>query len=295
MRRLTTIRSTTLALLAALVALSVRAGAADPSFLWKVTSDRGSIYLAGSVHMLSQDDYPLNPAYERSFREATLLVEEVDFAEVLAPDSQFRMLSRSLMPGGQTLESVIATETLAALRDRLKEFGMPIEPLKRFKPWALALTLLNMEWQQNGLDPSLGLDRHFYERARAEKKPVEALETVDFQISRFDDLGWEEQDKLLMSGLRDLSTRKKSAADLTRAWKTGDVAALERVALEDLRTEPLLYQRLLVERNHNWLPRIEALFDRPGPALVIVGAAHLIGPDGLLASLKAKGYRLEQQ
>jgi uncharacterized protein YbaP (TraB family) len=55
-----------------------------------------------------------------------------------------------------------------------------------------------------------------------------------------------------------------------------------------------MYQRLLVERNKNWMPKIEALFTRRGRALVVVGAAHLVGPDGLLAMLKAKGYTVEQ-
>jgi hypothetical protein len=55
-----------------------------------------------------------------------------------------------------------------------------------------------------------------------------------------------------------------------------------------------MYQRLLVERNRNWMPKIEVLFARPGRALVVVGAAHLVGPDGLLAMLKAKGYTVEQ-
>ena len=56
-----------------------------------------------------------------------------------------------------------------------------------------------------------------------------------------------------------------------------------------------MYQRLLVERNRNWLPQIEALFARPRPAFVVVGAAHLVGPDGLIAMLKAKGARVDQQ
>ena len=64
--------------------------------------------------------------------------------------------------------------------------------------------------------------------------------------------------------------------------------------LQDLKQEPQMYERLLVERNRNWLPKLEALFSRPGRAFVVVGAAHLVGPDGLIALLKAKGYQVEQ-
>ena len=70
--------------------------------------------------------------------------------------------------------------------------------------------------------------------------------------------------------------------------------AIERIALADLKSDPVMYQRLLVERNKNWMPKIEELFARRGRALVVVGAAHLVGPDGLIAMLRAKGYTVEQ-
>jgi uncharacterized protein YbaP (TraB family) len=65
--------------------------------------------------------------------------------------------------------------------------------------------------------------------------------------------------------------------------------------LADVKQNPLMYERLLVERNRNWLPELEKLVARPRPAFVVVGAAHLVGPDGLIALLSAKGYRVEQQ
>ena len=55
-----------------------------------------------------------------------------------------------------------------------------------------------------------------------------------------------------------------------------------------------MYQRLLVERNRNWMPKLESFFDRRGHTFVVVGAAHLVGPDGLLVMLKSKGYQIEQ-
>ncbi len=77
---------------------------------------------------------------------------------------------------------------------------------------------------------------------------------------------------------------------LADAWKAGDAPTVERIVLQELRKEPGMYQRLLVDRNKDWLPKIEALFARKGRTFVVVGAAHLVGSDGLLAMLKAKGY-----
>ena len=73
-----------------------------------------------------------------------------------------------------------------------------------------------------------------------------------------------------------------------------DVATIERLVLKDLKAEPQMYDRLLIERNRTWLPKIEALFSRPKATFVVVGAAHLVGTEGLLQMLRAKGYSLEQ-
>jgi uncharacterized protein YbaP (TraB family) len=272
--------------LGAVVAATSAASAGAPSFGWKITGDRGTVYLVGSVHMLTRDYYPLSPALEAAFDDSDLLVEEVDFADVLAPESQMQMLTRGMLPGGQSLDAVVSAETFGAVSRRLSELGLPIEPLRRFKPWALALTLLGLEWQQTGFDPDLGIDRHFYNRARAAGIPVRGLETLDFQISRFDGLSREEQDRLLASSVRDPDIRQRLLADLIDAWRAGDPAALERIVLADLKQEPRLYDRLLVERNRMWLPAIDALLTGGGTTMVVVGAAHLVGPDGLLVLLR---------
>jgi uncharacterized protein YbaP (TraB family) len=81
---------------------------------------------------------------------------------------------------------------------------------------------------------------------------------------------------------------------LIEAWRAGDAATVERIVLADLKPEPQLYQRLLAGRNRNWMPTIDALLLRKGHALIVVGAAHLVGADGLIAMLKAKGYTVEQ-
>jgi hypothetical protein len=231
---------------------------------------------------------------EAAFKESDLLVEEVDLAEMTAADNQLTILMRGMLPAGQSLEAVVSPATFALVSRRVADLGMPVEPLKRFKPWMLALTLLSLEWLKAGFDPDLGLDKHFYDRARTEGKAVQGLETLDFQISRFDEMTPNEQDRLLMQTLKELDTQRTSVTALADAWKAGDSSTIERIVLQDVRQEPLMYQRLLVDRNRNWLPKIEALFARRGRAFVVVGAAHLVGTDGLISMLRARGYTVEQ-
>jgi hypothetical protein len=263
-------------------------------FAWKITGKAGVIYLVGSVHLLTKDFYPLSPTLEQAFAKSDVLVEEADLEELTSPQAQLTMLARSMLPAGQSLDTVVSRETFARVSKRVEELGLPVEPLKRFKPWALALMLASLEWQKAGFDAELGLDRHFYDRARQEGKTVQGLETAEYQISRFDGIAKAQQERMLIETLSELDAEMANITSLTRSWKAGDADAVERVVLQELKRDPVMYQRLLVERNRNWMPKIEALAARPGTAFVVVGAAHLVGPDGLLAMLRARGYRIEQ-
>src|SRR6516225_2867830 len=249
--------------------LVVAQAAQAKTFAFKATGKGGTIYLMGSIHVMSESFYPLNPVLEAAFKDSDLLVEEVDLAQMLDPMAQMNILTRGMLPSNQSLDKVIS-------------------------PATLAFTLQGMELMKAGFDPALGLDQHFYDQAKESGKSVQGLETVEFQISRFDAMTMEQQDRMLSETLKELATETETVGKLGDAWKAGDVPTIERIALADLKSDPLMYQRLLVERNKNWMPKIEALFARPGKALVVVGAAHLVGPDGLIAMLKAKGYTVEQ-
>jgi len=279
--------------LAVLAATPVRT-APGKSFIWRATKGSGAVYLVGSIHVLSQDYYPLSPALEDAFKDSSLLVEEVDFGEMMNPMSQMTLLQRGMLPAGETLDTVATPQTMALVNKTAADLGPAIEPLKKFKPWMLAIALQGLELQKAGFNPELGLDKHFYDAAVAQGKAVQGLETIEYQISRFDDMTKEQQDRLLAETLKELDREKASISRLANAWKNGDTATIEQIMLKDLKNDPAMYQRLLVERNRNWLPKIESLFARDGRAFVVVGAAHLVGPDGLVQMLKAKGYTVEQ-
>ena len=278
----------TLAILATAQAAQAR------TFGWKATGKGGTIYLVGSIHVMSPSFYPLNPALDAAFNDSDLLVEEVDLAEMVDPTTQMSMLTRGMLPSGQSLDTLLTPATLALVKKATGDLGSAGAALMRFKPWMLAIALQGRELMKAGFDPALGLDQHFYDEAKAGAKAVQGLETVDYQISHFDGMTLEQQDRMLAETLKELETETAAVGKLGDAWKGGDVAAIEKIALADLKSDPAMYQRLLVERNRNWMPRIEALFARRGRALVVVGAAHLVGPDGLIAMLKAKGYTVEQ-
>ena len=285
-------RSVSLAIAIALLA-PIQAQA-PRNFLWKVSGRQSVIYLVGSIHLLTKDYYPLSPALDTAFKDSDLLVEEADLGELEAPASQLKLLTRGMLPAGQSLDKVVSPSTYALAAKRVADLGMPIEPLKRFKPWMLAMTLVEFEWQKAGFDASLGLDKHFHDRAKIEGKMVQGLETIDYQLALFDGMTMEQQDRMLTESLKDVDSERANVLELTDAWKAGDVATVERIVLGDAKDDPDMYQRLLVNRNRNWMPRLDAFFTRTGHTFVVVGAAHLVGPDGLITMLMAKGYKVDQ-
>src|SRR5437763_11080014 len=133
----------------AIGALSTSSRAQTRAFAWKVTRGAGVVYLVGSVHMLTSDFYPLAPSLDTAFKDSDHLVEEADLAEMLSPNTQFSMLSKGMLPAGQSIDQLVSPATLALIN---KHTGgaLPIEALKQFKPWFVAMTLEALEWQQAG-------------------------------------------------------------------------------------------------------------------------------------------------
>src|SRR5262249_53524894 len=158
----------------------LHAAAQARNFGWRVTSPQGAIYVVGSVHLLSKDFYPLHQGLENAYKDSDHLVEEIDIAEMSGPGAQLTMLPRGMQASSSPLDSVLDATTMAMLTKKAQEVGLPIEALKQFKPWMIALTIEAMEWQKAGLDPELGLDQHFYKQAMADGKTVQALETIDY-------------------------------------------------------------------------------------------------------------------
>lgn len=177
---------------------------------------------------------------------------------------------------------------------RAKELGMDIQALNRLQPWFVALTLSALKLQTLGFDPNYGIDQYFAEKAKKEKKEIVALETWEDQINLFVGMSQESQELLLLRTLRDLEVMEKELTRIVRSWTVGDVRTIETLLLESFKEYPQVYRRLISDRNKNWLPKIEKLLDQDENYIVVVGAGHLVGKEGIIALLKEKGYSVDQ-
>lgn len=265
-------------------------------FVWRVAKDgRAIAWLVGSVHVLRSDAYPLPPVFGKAFDDTVTLVEEVDLGAAADPAVILPTAAKAVLGNGQTLSAVLDRETYARVEGSAMASGIPMLLLDRMQPWLVAMTLAVPALRRAGFDPALGLDQHFYERAKAAKRPIRGLETVAYQLDRLGGLPMSVQVDMLRAVLSDVDTQVSAVTDLVAAWKTGDVAALERLLLKEFRQSADVYQRLLIERNQAWAPKIAACASEPRPCLVVVGGAHLVGPDSVVALLRQSGFSVDQQ
>jgi uncharacterized protein len=281
-------------LLAAVFALFGESRAQEKSFLWQLQSDKGNIYILGSIHLLKRENYPLNPTIEKAFDSTKKLVLEIDLKSADSATVQRLTLEKGLHRNGKTLQQNISAETYTLAAKRAQELGIDIRALSPLKPWVVALTMISLQLQKLGFDPNSGVDRYLAGRATKAGKPMVGLETAAFQIGLMDQLSASDQESMLRQSLREMDLLEKGLDQIVRSWVAGDVLALEELLLKAMREYPAVHQKIIVDRNRRWLPEIERMIERGESALVVVGAAHLVGKEGVIELLKARGYTLEQ-
>lgn len=265
--------------------------------LWKVSDADNSIYLLGSFHLLKAGDYPLAPSTYAALEDSSKVVFELSPAEMNDPSLGQRMAQAAMRTDGQTLQQSLPEETWAALEQYAATRGLPVANLQGFQGWFVSLLISITELQLAGLNPEFGLDKHFAERALAAGKEVSGLETGDQQIALFGGMTEVQQVQALQETLAGLPELETEIGKMHALWRAGDAEGLYAVTGAEMKAEfPDLYQRINVDRNRAWLPRLQALLDDSDGdnALVVVGALHLLADDGVVELLRAKGYQVER-
>ena len=261
---------------------------------WEVKGRTNTVYLLGSVHMLKPDDSALPAEVLQAYQSSKSLVMELDLNGVDSEALLGAGIESTMLPEGQSLSEVLGVDLYADLAEHAKRLGLQAEIMDRFQPWFAALLMEQTALSQAGLEAGAGVDEQFAQRARDDDKPIIALETAEEQLGFFAHLSMPQQRQYLRATLKDLNTEGSDTAVMVQAWQNGDTAALERLMRKESASNPELFRMLTTERNQKWLPKIAALLHEDQNYLVIVGALHLVGEDGLVELLKRQGFEVIQ-
>lgn len=279
-------------LLLLLSAMPLSLVAASP--VWLVESMTTKLYLAGTVHLLRDNDFPLPPAFESAYKQAQTLAFEVDIDQTRDPAFQQQMMQAIKLPAGTRLEQVLKPGTLDKLHAFLRRNGLELDQFNGLKPSMIAMTMTIIELRKIGVN-SAGVDDFFYQKARHDGKRILALESIQQQIEFLTEMGQGQEDMMILQTLREIESLSSDFSDMLRSWRQGDTRKLEDLFITPMKQEfGPVYQQLIVNRNQNWLQQLKAYLQTPDIEMVLVGSAHLPGEDGLLTLLKSAGYRISQ-
>jgi len=234
---------------------------------------------------------------DRAFDDSASLLFEIDPAAMTAPDSMAVMQKYMAYDDGKSLSNVLPKPTLEKLSTLVSAGGGSVQALEHSEPWAVSLGLVLGVTRAMGFSQELGLDRKLMARASDAGKPAAGLETVEDQMRAMDAVPYAEQAQGMDEFLSDPQKAIRQMSDMHAWWRAGDVAKLDSgMRAEMAQKTPESYRLLDVERNRAWLPQVEKRLSesKQDNTLVVVGSLHLLGSDGLVEQLKAKGYTVER-
>lgn len=268
---------------------AARTGAEHHTF-WVVHGRHNTVYLLGSVHILKPSDSALPPEVLRAYADAHALVMEVPLSDLSIDKLMGLTLDLGTLPPGKTLAAALGPALYANFSAHAKPLGLNPGYLSHFQPWLAALTVEQLELAKAGFDVDSGADMQLARRAQADHKPVIGLETAKDQLSLFARLDDAQQREFMQYTLQDADSAPREVESLVGAWRDGDTGALEKALHDGFDQFPDLYRELTTDRNRKWLTEILPLLREDQDYLIVVGALHLVGRDGVIELLKQRGY-----
>jgi uncharacterized protein YbaP (TraB family) len=262
---------------------------AGTACVWRVSDANGAtLFLGGSMHALRSTDYPLPSAYNRAFDASTRLALEYDPKEI---KNIFKDYFRAgQYPKGDTLKNHVDPRTYDYVRRFFALRKVPEAKFNTFRPWFIAIVLTAPSPQAT----ALGVERFLIGRAQANSKPVSGLDSLREGVEHYSGLNERESEAFLLLQFVNAGRQNPSDISVLKMWRSGDVETLTRLGRESFRDFPTMDERLRGARNRKWIPKIEGYLRSGHTYFVVAGAAHMGGPDGLLALLQARGYKIEQ-
>jgi uncharacterized protein YbaP (TraB family) len=289
------------AALAALIIAAFATGACADSkqapepALFAARDADSTIYLYGTVHVRPSGADWGGPSAHAALASAADVWTEMDISPETDARSQELARQMSAAPPGRPLSSWLTREENARLDALVQRLHIDGAALDRLQPWAASLTLTLVPIMQAGYDPQSGVDRDIDAYADAHHLREHAFETIDEQLGFLAHLSPKLQRQMLLEAIDEAEQGPAGLAQMTAAWERGDIDALQRTVVDETRNEyPELYDVLFRRRNTAWVQVIMRELDGAGVAFVAVGAGHLLGPDGLVAQLRARGVRVER-
>ena len=195
--------------------------------LWKASSGKTTMYLLGSVHLASKDLYPLAPEIESAFASSDTLLVEVDSTKVDPKAMGAFMAANGYYQGDDTLWKHISEGTADQVKMFCSKYGVPEKSFEKLKPWVVAINVSVIPMMKSGMQPGLGIDQYFIDKAKAKSDPVEQIESAEWQLKLFSNQDDAMQEKYLAATLAQGDQMAAFTKQMESLWVSGDTAGLD--------------------------------------------------------------------
>ena len=259
--------------------------------IWKFADADTTIYLFGTIHVLPKNYFWRTAKFNQIAASADTLVLEVNDLDDQAKSAQ-TFIKLAVSPGLPPVSDRVPAKLRPELAKVIANAGIASTTLDQFESWAVAITLAAGMLKDLDVSPDNGVERLLTAQFRAAKKPVEGLETSEWQLGLFDRLSEPAQQSFLI-GMIDV--KEDPATEYSRmlgAWSRGNDKAIALSFDDELKLSPELSNVLLHQRNSNWAELLQKRLEKPGIVLVAVGAGHLAGPDSVQTLLAKRGLKV---
>lgn len=254
-----------------------------------------TLYLYGTIHLRKSGAPWGGPVVEAAIASADEIWTEIEISPESDARTQQLAMQAGLAPAGRPLSSWLSAEESERLRSAAEQLGLQAQALEPMQPWLAALTLSVVPMMRAGYDPNSGVDRAVDAFGDANGKTMRHFETAEEQIGFFANMSPELQRQMLIEAIDEAERGAAGLDELSAGWEAGDLRAIERLAVDEFKNQyPAVYEVMLANRNRAWAPVLVREMEGSGVDFVAVGAAHLVGDDGLVALLRARGMRVER-
>ncbi|MCE2788336.1 MAG: TraB/GumN family protein [Saprospiraceae bacterium] len=268
----------------------------EKSLLWEISGPgiKQPSYIFGTIHLIDGSKFFLPPGTMAALEKSKKVVFEIDMNEMSDMSSLMGMMGKIFMKDNLTIKDLLSEDDYSLVKNHFQKIGLPIFMVERMKPMFLSI------FSSTDMDPSSlnngkmkSYEMEFLSLANSMGKTTGGLETIDFQISLFDDIPYEAQAEMLVTGIREQSSAESTSQDeLTTLYLSQDVDAMSTYISSESQEMKGVEDKLVRKRNESW---VQPILDqsRFQSVFFAVGAGHLGGNKGIIRLLRAAGYKVK--
>lgn len=275
------------------IVLAFAGGAQAAPAIWKVSDEDSSIWLFGSIHLLPPGTEWRTEIFDNLIDEADRVYFETDLGPTAQPKIIALTMERGFARDGRLLNQRISEKLMGKVRSTAERFAVPVPTLLAMQPWMAASTISVSALVQAGYDPNAGVDTMLQQEISVERQGF--LETAEEQIDVI--AGGSEADQIIMleATLAEAERIVTMIDEMKDAWLGGTPETLADLFLAEMGAYGEGFMdRLIVDRNENWVEQIEVMLAENEAAFLVVGAGHLVGEHSVVKLLEQQGFSSER-